>query len=459
MTFYLLILILGLSLFTFVSYLILHLGKVEHLKKVTQWLVISLPFERIPSLDSPFGTLRISQILVILGIWIFLVLLARGDKELVKLRLNHKNLYFLAFFVFSIPSFLFLLDFNRFLVTFVGTVLVFGAFFLISNFLFEITKTIKKLALVLFAVGIFSWYQLVADLAGIPQALTGLRDGYTKEVFGIARIHGTALEPSYYSMMLLLPMFLGIVLFLYHSNKFKTHKTLFTHPIIITIFFGSTILLTLSKAAYFTIAVILLILLIPIFKNRVFKRFQYFLQLLATAFTFGLAGVLFVDPVRRVFNNFMFHIGELLIGRAATIVQRGQFLEYALIGIREYLFTGIGSGQFGHYVERLTGDSETLVWIVNNVYVEVWLEFGLISFLVFMAFLVSILYAASKTLQNIWDKPINLDYVIFLSLLVTCIGCLIFWLFVSPIFMMPVFIYLGLLVRANFFLDVYNKFK
>jgi O-antigen ligase len=455
MTFYLLILILGLSLFTFVSYLILHLGKVEHLKKVTQWLVISLPFERIPSLDSPFGTLRISQILVILGIWIFLVLLVRGDKELAKLRLNHKNLYFLVFFVFSIPSFLFLLDFNRFLVTFVGTVLVFGAFFLISNFLFEITKTIKKLYITLTLTACFGLYQVFGDFVGVPQMLTGLRDNYIKEVFGIARTHGTALEPSYFAMMLLFPLFYSLISYIYNV-KSKNALSMVELNIVL---FAITILLTISKSAYLTIAIIGIALILFIIRGAALKRT---INLFKVGSSFGLIVLViawFVAPLRSIMTKLIDHFIEVFTSQAATVVERTNFLNYAFIFLRELPLSGIGSGQYGQYAYSITGLTRSKDWIVNNVYVEVWLEFGLISFLVFMAFLVSILYAASKTLQNIWDKPINLDYVIFLSLLVTCIGCLIFWLFVSPIFMMPVFIYLGLLVRANFFLDVYNKFK
>lgn len=139
-----------------------------------------------------------------------------------------------------------------------------GFFMLIVTFVIAIALRYKELLLhkkIIFKVVgtayviALTWavWQVLADLLGISPAFTLLPSMYDGDVFGVARPTGFALEPQFLASLLLIPL------------GFETHKILsgkkerFSHfklLLISTVFF-----LTLSRGAYIGLSVLLLVLL------------------------------------------------------------------------------------------------------------------------------------------------------------------------------------------------------
>jgi O-antigen ligase len=456
----LILLILG-GIFLLLAITILIYPKIKYnwLEKTIYLLILSLPFERIPSFDTPFGTLRISQILTITACYFIFLLYLKKDEKIINLKLNSKLVYIVLFFLFSIPSWFFVVSDKKFIVTMVATILCFLAYFLISHFSKVTFEIYHKLLLVILATCFFGIYQIVFDYLDFPIILTGLRQTYTKEVFGIARIHSTALEPLYFAGMLFLPIF-STILFIISKHKIWgkwQFSNVFVFSIYILVF-----LLTLSKSAW----LVLILTGIP-FSIYIFRRMQLveflktirwvggFLVLITTL------GLIYSEKIFTIAKGLFLHIIGTFTFNQATSVERLSFLKVAFKTLYQNSFLGIGSGQYEFYATKIlpptisidkiseeVSELPNIGLIVNNVYIEIWLEFGLLSLIIFLIFLYKNLkpaYISLITIKNSLSEQNIMRVAIFFSL----ITYLLQWFFFSPIFIMPIFILLGMLENIN----------
>ena len=419
------------------------------LSELCRWVVISLPFERIPSVQLGGGNVRISQVLVLIGLWFLLILFLKKDKLLLAKKFHQNTFILVLFVIVSATSWFNIEDFNRFLNTYIATVITFAAFFLIANFTENILERIKELSVTMFFVGLFSVYQFVGDLAGLPILATGLREQYTKVVFGIPRIHGTALEPLYFAGMYFVPIFASLVFIFTKKHFFKT-KLRFTN-IYLLFFFLLIFFLTLSKGAYPSLVAALGIFVVYGFKKLKMRSF------LETISSFGFMVfilisfvLLYSDYIFSIVNRYWEHILGTLNFTETTSVERLGFLTMAFKLLENNFLWGIGSGQFGVLAKaisplKLPGTS---FLIVNNVYVEVWLEFGIFAALIFIWFILWPVFKQARKL--IKEKYWHTDNLLAASILVpSLLAYYIQWLFFSPIFIMPIFILIGLLARLD----------
>ncbi|NJK71777.1 MAG: hypothetical protein HC932_06125 [Thermales bacterium] len=254
-----------LSIFSLTSLIIWPRIKLSWLQQVVRTIIISLPFERIPSLEIAGVSLRISQILVLVGVWFFFILLAKNDSKITSIKIKKINIILFSFLIASIPSFFAVVNQTRFLTTLIATLLAFGATFLISQFEVNPFKRVKELTISLTLVSIFGAYQFIGDLLGIPFNFTGLREQYTKIVFGIPRIQATALEPLYFAGMLFLPIFASLIFTSFHQRiipKIKPIPNILTSNTSLFIFLTIIFLATYSKAAIIILVLVLILLLI-----------------------------------------------------------------------------------------------------------------------------------------------------------------------------------------------------
>lgn len=421
------------------------------LPQLCRWLVISLPFERIPSLNTPIGNIRISQILVLVGFWFLVLLLLKKDKVLAQTKLNAHSIYIFLFLFFSLPSWLQVINFNRFLSTFIATLLVFGAYFLLSHFTENIYARIQELVFTMIFVGFFGVYQFVGDMIGLPFWLTGLRETYTKIVFGIPRIHATAIEPLYFASLLFLPIFACFTFIVARRSILK--KSYKYSNFVLLLFFITLFILTLSKGAWIAIAIIF-----PLFLFFIAQKFKI-LELIKSlgswlfniVILFGFS-LFYSEAIFSFAIGFWQHLVSTFTFNTATSVERLTFVNSAWQILQQYFITGIGSGQYGVYAEKLIGVATTpgSFLIVNNVYLEVWLEFGLVSSCLFLLFIftpvIRSLIQMGKTRQ-ISDENQIAQFILTFSLLAYYIQ----WTLFSPVFIMPIFILLGLLCRLTNF--------
>jgi O-antigen ligase len=86
--------------------------------------------------------------------------------------------------------------------------------------------------------------------------------------------------------------------------------------------------------------------------------------------------------------------------------------------------------------------------IVNNIYLEVWLENGFLAFCLFIGLWLWVLMKNWRHLIYTpnWTEPL---IVLRLALVLTLQSYLIQWFFFSPLYIMPIFILLGLLLALD----------
>ena len=483
--------------------------KFEHLSKLSLWLVFSLPFERIPSLN--FGVnLRISQILTILSLIFIIILVLKKDAQILRFKIQKSFIWLILFYFFSVPSILFVQDFGRFVTTSVATFLAFFTCFVVAHFTVSIWQSLRYLLVSMTISGIFGVFQFFGDFLDFPTTVTGLRPQYTKAVFGYPRIQATAIEPLYFAGMLFLPLFFVILVLLNQrickeflskefakslesttkicniirnifvkpkknqleiknlsfnlennlnytnnsafnspkftktfihlqnsftnllsnnsilsvnsnsnfgiqnktQNKTKTTKYLSFFNLFAELFTGFKNILqiklqiyafeifcwffaaffsflfffTLSKSGWLCFLTVLFPLLFY-YRNRL----NYIFWQKATKFVLLLGFVILVcnfnPDFNRIFGGTLNHFIETLSGESGTITERNNFLQAAFEILPNYAIFGIGSGQFGVFTKEILNTTDNSL-IVNNVYVEIWLEHGFLSLVCFLTFLI-----------------------------------------------------------------------
>jgi O-antigen ligase len=440
---------------------------------------------------SIFQGWRISQFLVIIGFWIIAILAMKKDQMLLHHKIHFASWYPLVFLLLSSPSWYAVQDVQRFIIHLVGTVFVFGSFVLILNFATEIWKNLERLAIVLFGCAIFGLYQFFGDLAGISPMFTLLREHYTKLVFGVPRVQGTAVEPLYFAGMLLISIFVLIFWICGRlENNQKTQKpfilsvsknllpelvespivntktvyetdknSLFQltqydskilnlkHLILILLTVFMVFLLTISKGTFGVLAILTLVLLpVLYFAFPVLHDFVH--KFIFQTILFSILGLIIffslVNPIAAL-GEIGTNFAETISGTSASAVERSMFALEAINGIKSNPIFGIGIGQYGHYVGNNLGVlNEDGKAIVNNVYLEIWLEEGLLALFFFIFILAQPICILLKTLIA-KGATLRIDTKLAgLSLVFILIAYYIQWTLFSPIFIMPIFTMLGL---------------
>ena len=403
------------------------------LNQLCRWLIISLPFERIPSIPVGSSNIRISQVLTLIGCYFVIVLLLKKDPQLLRIKLNSIFWLSIAFFVTSLGSLYFVKDLNRYLTTEIATIICFLASILVSHFTIDPSKRIKEFLLSIVIVCSFGVWQFVGDLAGLPTMLTGLREQYTKIVFGFPRIQGTAIEPLYFGGMLLVPLFLTLSKIFDDLKYQKLYRAILHFSFIFIVF-----ILTLSKGAWLAFGIGLGLYLVYNSKSLWLKfidlKLASFLKIIFTLVVV-LAGAYFLfTPLRAGVDTTVNHVLATFDGNSTTIVERSRFVDGALELLQTNPILGIGGGQYGTNFE-LGSDGGFL--IVNNAYLEVWLEHGLFALIVFCLFLFLPIFKLLKT-----KSPKN-DWIVS-GLIFGLISYYVQWFTFSPVFIMPIFILVGL---------------
>jgi ABC-type multidrug transport system fused ATPase/permease subunit len=467
------------------------------LQNSIKFLIWSLPLEWFPRIDIGGAGFRLSQALVVVSFWFLLILSFKKDPELLTQKLSKLGWMLPVFIILSSPSWLNISNTNRFFVHFLGTILCFGASFLIASFAQKPFDRIKELSIVIFLTAVFGLYQYIGDLVGLPSSLTGLREHYTKIVFGVPRIQGTAIEPLYFAGMLTIPIIFWIVILFFglfgkeklDINKATLHSVIFEEKKEITIgleyfedrnsdsssitmnnrvkkflfddnlqanfsrlaFVTLIFILTLSKGTFGVLAFILILFFI--FAINYFDEFRNLFKkygIICFIFLFWLVAGLSnsVDPIALtgdIGKNFV----ETLTGTSPSAVERNKFLGEAIRHLPEKGLMGIGMGQYGEYVGADLGSLNTEGQaIVNNVYVEVFLEEGFLALIWFLVILLLPLFGLWKT---IWQEDLRAKETLIASITMffVLLGYYLQWNLISPIFIMPIFILLGLAYNLN----------
>lgn len=404
-------------------------------------ILFALPFERIPSMDIAGITVRANFFFGGMAMLGFALAWLRGKHTLAP---NPVRLPLYLFFIVAFFSATHALAERRALLTLAFIIFTAGFEMIIVNAL-RTPAALRRAMTVLWwsaaVVGVFGIYQFFGDLIGLPTVLTGLRDLYTKAVFGFPRVQAFSIEPLYLGSYLLLP------LSLIAASLFGRVRS-FSRPWLWVLFalLGLVFILTLSRGAYLAAATAAAVIAVTLPRSVFAPRNLLMVLLIGVVALVGAAG--FVSRGSgNALEQFVKHasLGDLGSGEST----QGRFLTYrqAFAAWQEAPLMGIGVGNFGPHILGYPDPSTVNDWpIVNNEYLELLAETGILGLgaIIILFVLVGI---RSLKAYRLAEDPITRAAI--LGSTAAFVGTLLQYNFFSSLYIIHVWVLLGFMVAAQ----------
>ncbi|MCF7566775.1 O-antigen ligase family protein [Sabulilitoribacter arenilitoris] len=266
--------------------------------------------------------------------------------------------------------------------------------FFISLFFISRSKSILKYWVIGAVIAAcYSWYLFIFSALGFPYIKLFGMESSPQNLFGIIRC-GTFREGNFFGLFLILSSAVA-----FFNGKAKTGWfllfTIITTMSTISIVCGGFFLIYIYRKKLFTGKVLIiypLIFIIILFSTRT-EFFQYYVK--AKIF----------QPVSHLTNGNFSKVDRYLTGRIAF----KQGIDNPLIGVGPYNYA-LHYDYYNDYKKVVKNPSE---WfddfiirknkrgITNNVYLEVWSEYGIVGFFLFIVFLGKTLILAFKNKNDI----------------------------------------------------------
>lgn len=409
-------------------------------------LIFLLPFERIPSVNAFSVTIRASQLVALALIIASIGPVINYYKKLPRLP------------KLLLPAFLFAYFFSTLMATDLkraAMVFIFTSFVALAASAVAISfkpSQLPRLEKYLFAatgvVLAFGFYQYLGDIFGISNSWTGLRDIYTKSVFGFPRIQSTALEPLYYGSFLLIPYCILL------AKKLTKNTTMTKLQNVLLVLVATQIMLTVSRGAIYggIMATIVLIGALLTKRQTSVRRLGSVVIILIVS----IASALLLTWLPAQVTSGSEQAGnktEKLIAQTGNLDSqddRKRNRDFALVIFKENPVFGIGPGNFNQYaVEKYPPYNEVAPVIVNNEPLELLAEAGIVGFSLFVLFVgwtymrVAIGYAKDAYQKNktlMYWAPALLVYLIALAVQYQTF---------STLYVMHVWVIIGLLMSIS----------
>lgn len=404
-------------------------------------LFFLLPFERIPSLQVGGVTVRLSQILLLCLIIASILRLLTS-----KAKLNFSPyLYPYLFFVASLLlSFWHMQAVTRGLMVFAFILFTSLALWIVPAFISKeehIERVVRALFVVTIVISIFGLYQFVGDMIGLPNTLTGLRELYTKVVFGFPRVQATALEPLYLANFLIIPLSLAIAYAVRSLPQFRTRL----YAAVIGL--GTVVLiLTLARGGYLGFAASLMVL----FVASLYKFLRPAMVMaglgIIIVLAVGIGGLFrFSNLGQKSIDITTTHFTQITED-ASTLDRFGSFQD-AVNAFEQYPWTGVGVGNYGpwtaHYPNQLPPDG----WrIVNNEPLEILAETGVIGLLSSLLLGVLLFW---RTVQAIFMTKNTFLRATLVGLLAAGTGIVVQYQFFSTLYIMHIWVLFGFMIAVQ----------
>lgn len=395
-----------------------------------------LPFEHLPTIEVANFTVKISYIL---GVAIIFTVLLNYKKNILEHRLDLGDWSLVALFVCAALSLNRSQDFRRGLLTFLMWGFVFFLYFILFEYLKNQDrreKVEKYLLLSTFFICIFGLYQFIAGSLDVPVQYTGLRLRYAKEVLGFPRVQSVALEPLYFANFLLVPFFLTIKKYLFEKSKVNVYFWLL-------ILILSNIILTVSRGAYLSLVISMATFLIYFMVTQQKYRQKIWLIMAAGAISVVVSLLLFVSlNGLDQFKAFGQHVVVNDSTNRVSVEGRQEGYLSAIDKFKTSPLFGMGITNSGVLSEPMIDHGEVLTYgSLNNIYLEILSELGLVGFLFFMFFLVYLIWILFKRLSSLrGHRKIS---IILLSLGLFAI--FIQYNFFSTLYIIYIWVFLALL--------------
>lgn len=406
-----------------------------------------LPFERIGSADLLGITIRASQIFALIALvaWLFTFFVKKID-------FDAKNPLLIPIFLFSGFSILSMINaqnLQRAILVFLFNSFVMAVSLAIPNLIKskdQLNNVIKIILISCLLVSLFGIYQFIGDMLGLPYEITGLREHYTKQVFGFPRVHSTALEPLYFANYLLIPIALCLTLLL--SKKREDEKiTLNTFWLVVILGFAVlNLILTLSRGGFLGLAIILLLVGFFYLKSTLSFKKIIILGLIISVALSAAYGFLLISGKKQ--NIDVFIKQATTYSKGVGVKERFTTYKEAWSMISEYPLLGGGVGNFGPYASAAPDFQPKNGWlIVNNQFLEIWAEegiFGLISF-VLLIFILILRSVKALVFKNAHSHLKTL----LAGLLIAFIAIIVQYQTFSTLYILHIWVLIGLMIAVQ----------
>lgn len=405
-------------------------------------LTFFLPFERIGSVDIAGSTVRVSQVVLACLIGSLFLSIAKNKKQW-KMPTYPIAIPLFIYIIAAITGFLVTPNMSRSISVFLFVVFTMTASLVVPimvNTQEKLVRVLQVLGAALLIVGAFGVYQFVGDWIGLPNSLTGLRALYSKDVLGFPRVQSTALEPLYYANYLLLPLSVLASLFLARQSKVFAQW-----QVIGLLGLGLlNLVLTVARGGYIAFAASVCVLL----------AYYFFTMRLLTprnlSYAFAIVGVVVIAATQflqigAVADKAITHVTDLFAG--ASYNERVETFEIATQAFQQYPLFGIGVGSFGPYASwNPMVEPETGWAIVNNEYLEVLAETGIVGFIGLMSAFFIVIIRSLYALKKSENTMVN---TILIGALAAFIGILVQYNTFSILYIMHVWFVVGLLIALQ----------
>jgi hypothetical protein len=403
-------------------------------------LLLSLPFERIPSLEASIAgfdvTIRVSQlILVLLGVH-NLAPLWQARRQLLAAPWRYLWLFNFVVLLSALAS----LSLTRGLM-----VSAFTLFCSVSAFVIAQTIDLSALeryrkylfagALVVCAIAL---YQFFGDLLGLSTSWTLLRERYTAKVFGFPRVQAASLEPLYFGNYLLIPALLAAGHWLWQKRFGWVQLVVFFTIIFITLSRGSIAGLVAGVA---------LLAGITLYRRQLPRALKLVgLTSLSVVVALGLiavgGGLDLSNETSASTNVSNFSNQATNIDSGGSVDERAITRRLAGQAFTSSPLIGIGPGNFGAYATKQDPTSFDKTTIVNNEPLEIAAETGAAGILTLLAFGLSLFMA---TLRAASQKLTNSERIWLYSLLAVVLAFGVQYQTFSTLYVTHIWVTLGLL--------------
>jgi O-antigen ligase len=398
-----------------------------------------MPFERIPTIEIAGFTVKISYLIGV--VFILIAATAGIGKLFLRHRLSAIDWSLLILWIFGALSLVRAENLMRSLATIIMWTFVFIIFLLLSRYLKNkkiLAQAENWLLVATLIACIFGIYQFVGDSLGLSAAYTGLRLRYTKEILGFPRIQSFALEPLYFANFLFVPLFITI------RNHIQSGEKVFGKYFWLATLIFVNIILSVSRGAYFALAITMLsALLIFCFScgRKYLKRFSHIIiaAVFALAISISLIGIFDGKEQILSFKNHAFIDDST---NAASVVGRQKGYVIAWNQFKASPVFGIGIGNSGILSTPVVEHGETFTYgSLNNEYLEILSETGILGFAAFIGFLVFMLVLIFRSIKSANDD--NKTDIALVAL--GCLAIFIQYNFFSTLYIIYIWAFLALL--------------
>ena len=411
-------------------------------------VIFSLPFERIGSFELAGTTIRASQIFALITIISWLIQFFVTKKGMAAK--NPTIIPIFLFLGFSVLSLVNAINISRGLIVLGFIIFVMIVSFMIPNLVRSkraLRIVLQVLFITTFLVCIFGIYQFLGDMAGLPHEITGLREHYTQRVFGFPRVQSTALEPLYFANFLLIPVSLLLALLLFRK-KGEEKKDLPFKPawlFLILALAVFNIILTISRGGYLALAGVAILTALIYFRRIFsFKILISSLILIAIALA-GTYSFLLVTGKSENIATFFEHVTSYEEG--AGVVERYTTYEDAIDMVWRHPVLGVGIGNFGPEVAQIPWQTPKDGWaIVNNEFLEIWAETGILGLLSFLAIIGVLVLRSIKAFGRAEDKFLK---TVLIGLFIALFGIIVQYQTFSILYILHVWVLIGLMVAVQ----------